>query len=53
VAGGQLTEAEHHAALMEAAAGHISVGAYNTRQAAATIASGLRAGIRNPRQVAA
>jgi hypothetical protein len=53
VAGGQLSEREHAEALMAAADGHINAGAYSARQAAQTIASGLRAGMRNPRQVAA
>jgi hypothetical protein len=52
VAGGQLSEREHAEALMAAADRHINVGAYSARQAAATIASGLRAGMRNKREVA-
>lgn len=51
VAGGQLSEHDHAQALMEAAAPHIGVGAYSARQAAATIASGLRSGMRHPRTV--
>ncbi|HEX3780693.1 MAG TPA: bifunctional DNA primase/polymerase [Pseudonocardiaceae bacterium] len=53
VGGGQLTEREHAEALADAASGHIAVGAYTARQAAQTIASGLRKGIQQPRQVAA
>jgi hypothetical protein len=53
VAGGQLTEQEHAEALMDAASRHISVGAYSTRQAEQTIASGLRHGMNRPRTVAA
>lgn len=52
VAGGQLSEAEHAQILMDAASGHIAVSAYNARQAAQTIASGLRHGMRHPRAVA-
>jgi Bifunctional DNA primase/polymerase, N-terminal len=50
---GQLSEQEHHAALIDAAGGHIAVGAYSARQAEQTIASGLRKGMLHPRQVAA
>jgi hypothetical protein len=53
VAGGQLSERQHAEALMAAADAHINAGAYSARQAAQTITSGLRAGMRNPRQVAA
>jgi hypothetical protein len=53
VAGGQLSEREHAEALMDAASRHISVGAYSARQAASSIASGLRKGMQRPRQVAA
>lgn len=53
VAGGQLSEHEHSEALMDAAAGHIAVNAYSARQAAQTIASGLRHGRNHPRTVAA
>jgi hypothetical protein len=53
VGGGQLTEQEHADALMDAASRHIGVGAYSARQAAQTIASGLRKGMQRPRTVAA
>lgn len=53
VAGGQLSEQEHRDALTAAASGHIAAGAYSARQAAQTIASGLRHGARRPRTVAA
>lgn len=52
VAAGQLSEQEHHDALMEAAGGHIAVRAYSARQAEQTIASGLR-GRHGTRRVAA
>ena len=52
VAAGDLTEAEHQAVLLDAAAGHLAVRAYSHRQALATIASGLRAGQRHGRQAA-
>lgn len=52
VAAGQLSEQEHHDALMQAAGGHIAVHAYSARQAEATIASGLR-GRHGTRRVAA
>jgi hypothetical protein len=44
---------EHHArgALLDAAGRHLAVGAYSTHQAEQTIASGLRAGARRPRQI--
>jgi hypothetical protein len=53
VGGGQLTEREHAEALMDAASRHIGIGAYTSRQAAQTIASGLRKGMQRPRTVAA
>lgn len=53
VAGGQLSEREHRAALMDAASGHIAVDAYSARQAEQTIASGLRKGMQHGRQVVA
>jgi hypothetical protein len=53
VEGGQLSERDHAEALMDAASGHIAVGAYSARQAAATITSGLRKGRENGRQVSA
>lgn len=52
VAGGVLTEQEHEAVLLSAAGRHIAVGAYSAAQARKTIASGLRAGARRPRQIA-
>jgi len=53
VAGGALTEAEVRDVLTQAAAGHLAAGAYSPRQAERTIASGLRAGAKRPRSVAA
>ncbi|GGS61417.1 bifunctional DNA primase/polymerase [Actinokineospora fastidiosa] len=53
VAGGALTETEVRATLLRAAAGHLAVGAYSAHTAEGTITSGLRAGARRPRQVAA
>jgi hypothetical protein len=53
VAGGALTEQDVTAALLDAAAAHIATGAYSENQARLTIASGLRAGAKRPRQVAA
>lgn len=52
VAGGALTEAEHLSVLLTAAGRHIACGAYSETQARKTIASGLRAGAKRPRQVA-
>ncbi|WP_309116737.1 bifunctional DNA primase/polymerase [Saccharothrix sp.] len=53
VAGGALTEDQVRDTLMHAAAGHIAVNAYSAYAAEQTITSGLRAGARRPRQVAA
>lgn len=50
VASGDLSEREHAEALMDAASRHIGIGAYSARQAAQTIASGLRNALQ--RQVA-
>lgn len=52
VAGGALTHDEVTTALLAAAGKHVAVGAYSARQAAQTIASGIRAGANRPRQVA-
>jgi hypothetical protein len=52
IAGQALTEQEVTAALLAAAGKHVALGAYNARQAAQTIASGIRAGANRPRQVA-
>lgn len=53
VEGGALPEAEVRDVLMRAAAGHVAAGAYRWRQAEHTITSGLRAGAKRPRKVAA
>ncbi|WP_033439388.1 bifunctional DNA primase/polymerase [Saccharothrix sp. NRRL B-16314] len=53
VAGGQLTEHEVRDTLLHAAAGHLAVNAYSHNTADKTITSGLRAGARRPRKVAA
>jgi hypothetical protein len=53
VAGGALTDVEVRAVLGGAAAGQIAAGAYTAREADKTISSGLRAGSKRPRQVAA
>lgn len=53
VAGGALAEPDVTATLLAAASGHIADGAYRWRQAEQTIASGLRAGAKRPRRVAA
>ncbi|MFC7612487.1 bifunctional DNA primase/polymerase [Actinokineospora soli] len=53
VAGGALTETDVRATLLRAAAAHLAVGAYSPHAADGTITSGLRAGARRPRQVAA
>jgi hypothetical protein len=53
VAGGALTDAEIRGVLAGAAAGQIAAGAYTSREADKTISSGLRAGAKRPRQVAA
>ncbi|MQA62362.1 MAG: DNA primase [Actinophytocola sp.] len=53
VAGGALPEAEVCDRLLTAAGRHIACGAYNQRQASQTIRSGLRAGAKRPRRMAA
>jgi hypothetical protein len=53
VAGGALTETDVRDTLMRAAAGHIAVNAYTLNTAEGTIRSGLRAGAKRPRRVAA
>ena len=53
VAGGALTEHDVRAELIRAAGRHVAVGAYSEAQAHKTITSGLRAGAKRPRQVAA
>lgn len=53
VAGGALAEHEVRAELVRAAGRHVAVGAYSDAQAHKTITSGLRAGAKRPRQVAA
>jgi hypothetical protein len=53
VEGGALTEAEVRDVLLRAAAGHVAAGAYRWRQAEHSITSGLRAGAKRPRKVAA
>lgn len=53
VAGGTLTADYVRDVLTRAAAAHLATGAYSTRQAHATITSGLTVGARRPRQVAA
>lgn len=53
IEGGALTEDEVRDVLMRAAAGHVAAGAYRWRQAEQTVTSGLRAGARRPRKVAA
>ena len=53
VAGGELSAVDVEAALLTAAGRHIAVGAFNERQARATIASGIAKGAVRPRQVAA
>jgi hypothetical protein len=50
-AAGALTTEHVRAVLIEAACPHINAGAYSTRQAHATITSGLKAGARNPRRL--
>lgn len=52
VAGGALSEQDHERELMTAAGRHIAVGAFNERQARATIRSGLDKGRNRPRRVA-
>lgn len=51
VAGGALTEREHATVLLTAAGRHIACAAYSDHQARQTIASGLAAGAKRPRQV--
>jgi hypothetical protein len=53
VAGGELPEWEVTAVMLGAAARHIEVGAYDLPQAHRTIASGLAAGAKRPRRLAA
>ncbi|MFF1822076.1 bifunctional DNA primase/polymerase [Kribbella sp. NPDC058245] len=53
VAGGSLTEADVRTVLGDAAAGQVAAGAYTPWEADKTISSGLRAGAKRPRQVAA
>lgn len=53
VAGGALDEQEVTDLLLHAAQSHVAVGAYRWIQARKTIASGLRAGAKRPRKVAA
>ncbi|MEV5751705.1 bifunctional DNA primase/polymerase [Actinoallomurus sp. NPDC052308] len=53
VAGGALTAAEVQDLLEQAAAGHLSARAYTPAEARNTIASGLRAGAKRPRTLAA
>ncbi|MET9269385.1 bifunctional DNA primase/polymerase [Kribbella sp. NPDC003557] len=53
VAGGSLTEPDVRAVLTDAAATQIATGAYTAWEADKTITSGLRAGAKRPRQVAA
>lgn len=52
VAGGALSEQDHERELLTAAGRHIAVGAFNERQARATIRSGLDKGRNRPRRVA-
>ncbi|MDR7301832.1 bifunctional DNA primase/polymerase [Haloactinomyces albus] len=52
-AGGALTEQDVTETLLHAAQGHVAAGAYRWSQARQTIASGLRAGAKRPRKVAA
>ncbi|MGW1346529.1 bifunctional DNA primase/polymerase [Kribbella sp. NPDC002412] len=53
VAGGSLTEPDVRAVLADAASAQIASGAYTAWEADKTISSGLRAGAKRPRQVAA
>lgn len=53
VAGGELTEDHARDVLLRAAAGHLATNAYSPFAAEHTITSGLRAGARRPRKVAA
>ena len=52
-AGGALTETEVTDVLFDAAQHHVDIGAYRWAQARQTIASGLHAGTKRPRKVAA
>ncbi|PXY23724.1 DNA primase [Prauserella coralliicola] len=52
VAGGAISADEHMRVLLTAAGRHLAAGAYSELQARKTIASGLRAGAKRPRQVA-
>lgn len=52
VAGGSLTAEEVTAVLLDAAGRHLAVRAYSEHQARQTIASGLHAGSKRPRQIA-
>jgi len=49
VAGGALPEVDAHAALLDAAAGHVAAGGFSAAEAEATIRSGFTTGARNPR----
>jgi hypothetical protein len=51
VAGGALPELDARAALHDAVAGHVALGAYSLSQAEQTITSGFRAGGRRPRTI--
>lgn len=53
VAGGSLTEVDVRAVLTNAASAQVAAGAYTAWEADKTISSGLRAGAKRPRQVAA
>jgi hypothetical protein len=53
VAGGSLSETDVRAVLADAAAVQVAAGAYTPWEADKTISSGLRAGAKRPRQVAA
>jgi hypothetical protein len=53
VAGGAVSEAQVRYVLDHATTGHLAADAYTEREREATIASGLRAGAKRPRQVAA
>jgi hypothetical protein len=53
VAGGELSEERARSVLLHAAGGHLAIGAYSPYAAEHTITSGLRAGARRPRKVAA
>jgi hypothetical protein len=53
VAGGAITQTQVRSVLEDAAAAHITAGAYTEAEREATITSGLTAGAKRPRQVAA